>query len=87
MLADHRNGRGLLVQAHTRALNQTGSEALALSPVPAKISRDDYRLHFSIMNAEKQAMLERILWGLPPVLLAWMLCFGLAVFALAALHD
>jgi hypothetical protein len=39
------------------------------------------------MNAEKQATLERILWGLPPVLLAWMLCFGLVVLALVAKHS
>jgi hypothetical protein len=39
------------------------------------------------MNADKQAMVERILWGLPPVLLAWMFCFGLVTLALVMLHS
>jgi hypothetical protein len=39
------------------------------------------------MDADKQVIMERFLWGLPPVLLAWMFCFGLVVLALVTLHD
>jgi hypothetical protein len=32
-------------------------------------------------------LVERILWALPPVLIAWMLSFGPFVLVLAMLHD
>jgi hypothetical protein len=39
------------------------------------------------MDGEKQTVVERIMWGLPPVLLAWMFCYGLVALALVYWHD
>ena len=45
------------------------------------------RLDSSYADAEKHTMLERVLWALPPVLIAWMLTYGPLVLVQAILSG
>jgi hypothetical protein len=44
-----------------------------------------FRLDSSYTDAEKHTLLERILWAIPPVLVAWLLCSALYMLVLNVL--
>ena len=45
------------------------------------------RLDSTYADAEQHTMLERVLWALPPVLIAWMLTYGPLVLVQAILSG